>query len=248
MEEFNFEKIEKKLKDLSAPDFELSEHKRMLRHALLNSPYFEKRGVGFIFRVLAPSVGAVVLILLFVFFGYPYLQYFYLEAKAEGILDKTEEAIEKLGPGKEIYAIAPEKTELATGLSSKVEEKIISPEALEKLGTASQPPLSPDQKLIKIELQLNQLKAARTRGEIKFLQHVGEEERNGLILDKIRYLDRNNIIIEIRINRKTNLPIEIVAWNFQKEIKKPELIRNILPEKEAVSEIKIIEPSEQIQE
>jgi len=239
MEEFNFEKIEKKLKNLGLPDFELSQHKNILRRALLSSPYFEKERFIFSFRIAVPALSTALLILLFIFFGYPYLQYSYQEARAEEILNRAEKAIESLGPNKEIYALS-DKEDFVKFSFGELRETIPA-EKLESLEEFQKVAFPFDQKLKKIELKFAQLKEAKERGEIKFFQYVGEEKKDDTILKKIRYVDKNNIVTEIKINSRTNLPTEITTWAPKEEIRKPEMIGNIFSEKEKITEMKIFE-------
>jgi len=239
MEEFNFEKIEKRLKNLGLPDFELSQHKNILRRALLNSPYFGKERFIFSFRIAVPALSTALLILLFIFFGYPYLQYSYQEVKAKEILNKAEEAIGNLGPNKEIYALS-DKGGLVKFSFGELREAIPT-EKLESLKEFQKVTFPFDQNLKKFELRFDQLKEAKERGEIKFLQYIGEEKKDGTILKKIRYVDKNNIVTEIKINSRTNLPAEIITWAPEKEMKKAEMVKNIFSEKEKIAEMKIFE-------
>jgi len=239
MEESNFEKIEKRLRNIDLPDFELSRHKTVLRQNLLASPFFKKRHVFFDFRLTIPAFSAVSLIVLFVLFGYPHLRFFYQETKAEEILSMAEKAVENLDPKKEIYAFSEERE--FTKLSPETPKGTIPTEKSESLAEKQETISSPNQGLEKIELEFNKLREAKEKGEIKFLQYVGEEKTLGLTLKKIRYVDKDNIVTEIKINSQTNLPVEIINWAPEKEINKPEMVRGIFADEEKTAEIKIFE-------
>jgi len=252
MENFNFEKLEKRLKEIDLPDFELSQRKEVLRQALLNSPYFKKeKKFVFSFPAILFPVGVLSLIFLFVFFGYPYAQNFYLEAQAEALLDRTEGAIKNLGPDKEIYALSSGKKEPAMGSVKELQETTVVPGRATT--TKEIPPGAADQQaykdlkkkleggeivLEKIDLQVGQLKEEAKNGEIKFLQYVGEEKSDDTILKKIRYTNQEgNLITEFKIDGQTNLPVTIQSWRLEETIKNAEMIREIKsPEEKAVQQ------------
>lgn len=258
MQKFNSEKnklerIEEKLKNLDLPVFELPQRKKLLRLSLLNSPYFKKERFAFSFRTLAPSMGAVSVILIFLFLGYPYMQFFYLEAKASDILDKSEQAIDNLDPNEKVYVVSSGKGKLSQGFSGfsvEIDQKTISPEGLELLKESAQESAQisktldlPDQKLTRVELRISQLKEARNRGDIRFFQYAGEEKRDNTTLNKIRYVDRNNVITEIKIDATTNLPVEIISWSPKEEIRSPKAVNDALPESEEITEIRVFKIS-----
>ena len=238
MEEFNFEKLEKKLKGLDLPDFELAEAKKLLRYSLLDSPHFERKGFRFGFRILIPSLGALSAILLAVLFGYPYFQSSYLEAKAEGILDKTTVAVKSLGPDRNIYVSTSGKNEIVFPFEKIPKTTLDNGKEDSAEKTV---PLEEQKSLQKIELNLGQLKEAKDRGDIKFFQYAGEEKRQDAILSKIRYVDKDNVITEIKINTQTNLPVEIITWPSREGIESQKEANDAIPEKETLTEIKIIE-------
>ena len=242
MEEFNFEKLEKRLKNLDLPDFELAEAKKLLRYSLLDSPHFKRKGFRFSFRILIPSLGTLSAILLAVLFGYPYFQSSYLKAKAEGILDKTTAAVKSLGPDRNIYVSTSGKNEIVFPFE-KIPKTTLDNG---KEDSAEKTVPSEEQKsLQKIELNLGQLKEAKDRGDIKFFQYAGEEKRKDATLNKIRYVDKDNVVTEIKINAQTNLPVEIITWFSKEKIEGSKAAGNALPEKETLTEIRVIEMNPQ---
>jgi len=242
MKNFNLQNLEKELKKLDLPDFGLSQKEKLLRQNLLNSPYFKKeRSLFPFFKIALAPVGAVCLILLFVFLGYPYGQSFYSEAKAQNILNRAETAIENLGENKEIYAFTSSYKGMDLPLGRIYQ---MSPDDVEEFknyppiippAPRYDPSLPPDTatqttvcNLQKLDLDFNQLKKAKEKGEIKFLQYAGKEEINNTTLEKIRYSNQEGTIItEIKIDSKTNLPVEINNWGPKEIMKSPKDIINV---------------------
>ena len=242
MKESNLEKLEKKLRNMDLPDFELAEAKKLLRYSLLDSPCFERKKLRFNFRIfLLPSFGALTAVALVLYLGYPRLQSFYLEAKAEGILDKTTKAVKSLGSDNNIYVSTSGENEAVFPVEKVPQAPLDNLDIGKEYSTGETTPLANQPSLQKIDLNLGQLKEAKNRGDIKFFQYAGEEKRQDVVLSKIRYVDKDNVITEIKINTQTNLPVEIITWPSREHIESQKEANDAIPEKETLTEIKVIE-------
>ncbi|MBU0476854.1 hypothetical protein KKB68_02520, partial [Patescibacteria group bacterium] len=121
---------------------------------------------------------------------------------ASGLTQKVSECRER-----PLYPTWPEPEETV--------EEVIRVERVEKV-------------ISKIEFNFNELNEAKKKGEVKFLQYAGREEINNTTLEKIRYTNKEGTIItEIKIDSKTNLPVEINNWGPKEIIKKPKDIINV---------------------
>ena len=222
-----FEKIEKMLKNMDLPDFEISQHRRILRRALLNSPYFdERKGIISVFASILAPVSAVGVIVLFIFLGYPYLHYFYRGAQAKDIVNKLDSAINNMEPNKSMYAVMSDETKTNPDIG-KLQD--ISENQLGKIKESlsqQSPPLttassnqSSQQNIKKIDFKPAQIK------EAKFLQYVGEEKVDDSVIRKIRFTNqKGDLVTQIEIESKTNLPVKIDSWKPMEIIKNPTML------------------------